>query len=170
MKKDFFVKVVVVSVVFLFSVSLGMAAAEEYSCLCTKCNHDWVSTTKPSKCPQCGNKGITCYKKSDDEGQQPNQTPQGDLMSETGGGPFRDDSLPDHQSAAPVSCRHPHAVKPIVVAAGDSPCPGGVYCNHDSCGEYCCEWGYFYSNPCDCRCYRSSYDAGANCNTYFRCN
>ncbi len=67
----------------------------------------------------------------------------------------------------PVQCGN-DAVKPTVVA-GDYPCPGGVYCDHYSCGQYCCPWGYFYSNPCTCKCYRSSYDAGSDCNTYFQC-
>lgn len=77
---------------------------------------------------------------------------------------------PDN-SSAPVVCSNADAVKPIIVASNDSPCPGGVYCNNPNtnCGEFCCEWGYFYSNPCTCRCYRSSYDAGADCSTYFRC-
>lgn len=73
-------------------------------------------------------------------------------------------------SKAPISCNNPNAIKPIVVAGSDSKCPGGVYCNYGNCGEFCCEWGYFYSNPCTCQCYRSSYDAGADCSTYFRCN
>ena len=74
-------------------------------------------------------------------------------------------------STAPVACDKTNAVKPIVVAASESKCPGGVYCNNPNtkCGEFCCEWGYFYSNPCSCRCYRTSYDAGANCSSYFRC-
>lgn len=61
---------------------------------------------------------------------------------------------------------------PYMVAQNTSPCPGKIYCEHPDCnsGEgYCCEWGYFYSNPCTCRCYKSSYDAGADCNSYFRC-
>ena len=75
-------------------------------------------------------------------------------------------------SSAPVACGSGNAVAPIVVAANSAPCPGKVYCNNPntSCGAYCCEWGYFYSNSCDCRCYRSSYDAGAKCSSYFRCN
>lgn len=73
-------------------------------------------------------------------------------------------------SKAPISCNAPNALKPIVVAGNDSKCPGGVYCNYSNCGEFCCEWGYFYSNPCTCQCYRSSYDAGADCSSYFRCN
>jgi hypothetical protein len=75
-------------------------------------------------------------------------------------------------STVPVSCSKANAVKPIVVAENDSPCPGKVYCNNPNanCGEYCCEWGYFYSTPCDCKCYRNSYDASAACSTYFRCN
>jgi hypothetical protein len=75
-------------------------------------------------------------------------------------------------SAAPVACGNANAVKPIILAEKSSPCPGKVYCNNSNtnCGEYCCEWGYFYSNGCDCKCYRSSSDAGAKCSTYFRCN
>jgi len=75
-------------------------------------------------------------------------------------------------SATPVECGNPGAVKPFFVAGKTSPCPGKVYCNNPNtqCGEYCCEWGYFYSNPCTCMCYKSSYDAGAECSTYFRCN
>ena len=65
------------------------------------------------------------------------------------------------------SCSKAHVVKPI----STSPCPNGVYCNNPNtnCGEFCCPWGYFYSNPCTCRCYRSSDDAGADCSSYFRC-
>ncbi len=75
-------------------------------------------------------------------------------------------------SATPVLCGGANTIKPVVVAGKPSPCPGKVYCNNPNtnCGEYCCEWGYFYSNPCTCRCYKSSSDAGADCNTYFRCN
>ncbi|MBS3908006.1 MAG: hypothetical protein KGZ49_13325 [Syntrophaceae bacterium] len=74
-------------------------------------------------------------------------------------------------SAAPVACSDANAVKPIIVARNTNPCPGGVYCEHYRCSEaFCCPWGYFYSNICTCRCYKSSYDAGANCSTYFRCN
>ncbi len=75
-------------------------------------------------------------------------------------------------STAPVACDKANAVKPITVAASAAKCPGGVYCNNPNtnCGEFCCEWGYFYSNGCDCRCYRSSTDAGAKCSSYFRCN
>lgn len=75
-------------------------------------------------------------------------------------------------STAPVACGKANAVKPIIVAGNSSPCPGKVYCNNPNtnCGEFCCEWGYFYSNGCDCKCYRSSYDAGAKCSSYFRCN
>lgn len=75
-------------------------------------------------------------------------------------------------SSEAVSCLKANAVKPIEIAAKDSPCPGKVYCNNpnSNCGEYCCEWGYFYSNSCDCKCYKSSYDAGAKCSSYFRCN
>ncbi|MBU4479825.1 hypothetical protein KKG48_00065 [Patescibacteria group bacterium] len=32
--------------------------AKQYNCLCTKCNHNWVSTGKPTKCPNCGSKQI----------------------------------------------------------------------------------------------------------------
>ncbi|MGB9716756.1 MAG: hypothetical protein ACPL1G_10205 [Thermodesulfovibrionales bacterium] len=72
--------------------------------------------------------------------------------------------------AAPVVCGE-NTVVPITIAGNYSPCPGGVYCEHYRCGEpFCCPWGYFYSNPCTCQCYRSSYDAGSDCNTYFRCN
>lgn len=74
-------------------------------------------------------------------------------------------------SAAPVTCGAAGTVNPVVVAAKSSPCPGAVYCEHPSCGRaFCCPWGYFYSNGCTCRCFRSSYDAGAKCNSYFRCN
>ena len=70
-------------------------------------------------------------------------------------------------SALPIDCGW-DAVKPHFV--NDSPCPGAVYCSYGNCGEYCCPWGYFYSNPCTCRCYRTSYDAGQDCDSYFRCN
>lgn len=75
-------------------------------------------------------------------------------------------------SSAAVPCGSGNAVAPIMVAANSSPCPGKVYCSNPNttCGEYCCEWGYFYSNACDCKCYRNSYDAGAKCSNYFRCN
>jgi hypothetical protein len=33
--------------------------AKTYTCLCTKCNYSWVSTSPPTKCPNCGNVGIT---------------------------------------------------------------------------------------------------------------
>jgi hypothetical protein len=70
----------------------------------------------------------------------------------------------------PVPCTEVNAVKPVMVAAGNNPCPGKVYCASGPC-EHCCEWGYFYSTPCDCRCYKSSHDASASgCRTYFRCN
>jgi hypothetical protein len=36
-----------------------IAKAKSYNCLCTQCNHNWVSTSKPTKCPNCGNIGIT---------------------------------------------------------------------------------------------------------------
>ncbi len=72
-------------------------------------------------------------------------------------------------SVAPVVCGD-NTVSPVIIAGNESPCPGGVYCEHYRCGEaFCCPWGYFYSNPCTCRCYRSSYDAGSDCNTYFHC-
>lgn len=171
MRKEIFIKAEVVAVVLLLFFSFGVAGADEYNCLCTKCNHDWVSATKPSKCPNCGYKGITCYKKSKEKEQEPKQAPQGDLLSEDNHeGLLESARSQNHGSAEPISCNRPNAVKPVMMVANDSPCPGGVYCKHDSCGEYCCEWGYFYSNPCDCRCYRSSYDAGANCSSYFRCN
>ena len=51
-----------IAVVFMFSISY----AAEYNGLCTKCNHNWVSTSKPTKCPNCGNTGIT-YSKSTSE-------------------------------------------------------------------------------------------------------
>lgn len=73
-------------------------------------------------------------------------------------------------STEPVSCAEANAIKPIIVAASNNPCPGKVYCANGPC-EHCCEWGYFYSTPCDCRCYKSSHDASASgCSTYFRCN
>jgi len=73
-------------------------------------------------------------------------------------------------SKKPVPCNAANAVKPIIVAAEDNPCPGKVYCSYDPC-EHCCEWGYFYSTPCDCLCYKSSDDASASgCGSYFRCN
>jgi Zn finger protein HypA/HybF involved in hydrogenase expression len=34
-------------------------APKEYNCLCTKCGHDWTSSGKPTKCPNCGSKQIT---------------------------------------------------------------------------------------------------------------
>ena len=75
-------------------------------------------------------------------------------------------------SSAPVFCGKANAVKPLIVSESSSPCPGKVYCGYPGgpFGEYCCEWGYFYSNNCDGRCYRTSDDAGKNCSSYFRCN
>jgi hypothetical protein len=157
------VVVTLIAVLCMFSISY----AAEYNCLCTKCNYAWSSSSKPAKCPNCGNAAITFSEKTsehttdteNDSVAVENQT-TGTAASEKG------------VSTAPVSCINANVVKPIVVAARENPCPGKVYCNNPNttCGEYCCEWGYFYSNPCDCRCYRSSYDAGANCNSYFRCN
>ncbi len=70
---------------------------------------------------------------------------------------------------SPVPCSNEN-ITPIIVS-NNNPCPGGVYCEHYRCGEaFCCPWGYFYSNPCTCMCYKTSYDAGRDCNTYFRCN
>lgn len=78
-------------------------------------------------------------------------------------------------SVEPVDCSEGYL--PIMVAgdlmAGSGPCPGQVYCQHPSaCGgdAFCCPWGYFYSNPCTCRCYRTSDDAGRGCSWYWRCN
>jgi hypothetical protein len=82
---------------------------------------------------------------------------------------FADETL-TLDSVKPVMCSE-DTYRPIIVGANNSPCPGGVYCEHYRCGEpFCCPWGYFYSNPCTCRCYRSSYDAGRDCDTYFHCN
>lgn len=73
-------------------------------------------------------------------------------------------------SREPVPCTAANAIKPIIVAATENPCPGKVYCSNGPC-EHCCEWGYFYSTPCDCLCYKSSHDASASgCSSYFRCN
>lgn len=73
-----------------------------------------------------------------------------------------------------VTCVNANTVIPIIVAEKSSPCPGKVYCGYPGgpFGEYCCEWGYFYSNNCDGKCYRTSDDAGkgAKCSSYFRCN
>ena len=78
----------------------------------------------------------------------------------------------DEKSMPRVKCNADQwTVKPFMVAQS-SPCPGKIYCQHSDCNNnegYCCDWGYFYSNPCTCLCYKSSYDAGADCNTYFRC-
>jgi len=75
------------------------------------------------------------------------------------------------ESVAPVMCSEDIYSPVVVVSSQDYPCPGGVYCEHYRCGEaFCCPWGYFYSNPCTCLCYKSSYDAGRDCDTYFRCN
>ncbi|HEX2964163.1 MAG TPA: hypothetical protein VHO84_00160, partial [Syntrophorhabdaceae bacterium] len=79
-------------------------------------------------------------------------------------------NLAGKTSTDPVPCSEANAVKPVMVAAKSNPCPGGVYCANGPC-EHCCEWGYFYSTPCDCRCYKSSHDASASgCGSYFRCN
>lgn len=89
------------------------------------------------------------------------------LYSSAFGGDFNGDTP---LSLAPVVCSE-NTINPIIIAGNENPCPGGVYCEHYRCGEaFCCPWGYFYSNPCTCRCYRSSYDAGSDCDTYFRCN
>ena len=34
------------------------ADKKEYKCLCTKCNHSWTSSTKPTECPKCQSKQI----------------------------------------------------------------------------------------------------------------
>ncbi len=74
------------------------------------------------------------------------------------------------ESVEPVMCSK-NSIIPIMVAENEYPCPGEVYCEHYRCGEpFCCPWGYFYSNPCTCLCYKTSYDAGSDCDTYFRCN
>ena len=84
--------------------------------------------------------------------------------------PAMDFSGAGTMSVAPVACGE-NTINPIIVANNEYPCPGGVYCEHYGCGEpFCCPWGYFYSNPCTCLCYKSSYDAGSDCDTYFRCN
>ncbi|MBA4389877.1 MAG: hypothetical protein C0399_02945 [Syntrophus sp. (in: bacteria)] len=56
--------VVVALLALVCMVSISYAA--EYHGLCSKCNHNWVSTSKPTKCPNCGNTGIT-YSKSTSE-------------------------------------------------------------------------------------------------------
>ena len=156
MKKNYLVLVVLFFAACMFSI----AHAAEYQALCTKCNYGWVSKSKPTKCPKCGNVGIT----------------YSEIISENTTDGKKDSSLANDTGvvqdvAAPISCSAANAVKPIVVAKKSNPCPGGVYCEHDRCGEaFCCPWGYFYSNVCDCKCYKSSYDAGAKCSTYFRCN
>lgn len=77
----------------------------------------------------------------------------------------------DGDSVTPVACGNAGSTIPIIVAENTGSCPGGVYCEHSSCGDaFCCPWGYFYSNGCTCECYKSSYDAGADCSSYFRCN
>jgi hypothetical protein len=35
-----------------------VAHKTEYHGLCSKCGNEWTSSTKPSKCPSCGNVGI----------------------------------------------------------------------------------------------------------------
>lgn len=52
--------VLVALLTLLCMVSISYAA--EYRGLCTKCNHNWVSTSKPTKCPKCGNIAITYNK------------------------------------------------------------------------------------------------------------
>ncbi|WP_299239222.1 hypothetical protein [Sulfurihydrogenibium sp.] len=90
------------------------------------------------------------------------------ILSAVNSSVFADETL---DKVNPVMCGK-NTYRPIIVASQDDyPCPGGVYCEHYRCKEaFCCPWGYFYSNPCTCLCYRSSYDAGRDCDTYFRCN
>lgn len=54
------VLVTVIAVVCMFSI----AYAASYNGLCTKCGHEWTSTSAPTKCPKCGNIGITYNKTS----------------------------------------------------------------------------------------------------------
>ncbi|MBU4479833.1 hypothetical protein KKG48_00105 [Patescibacteria group bacterium] len=71
---------------------------------------------------------------------------------------YSDDKIKGYQNETtkveigvpPVDCSAENTSSPIVLSNNNNPCPGGVYCNWGNCGEYCCPWGYFYSNPCDC--------------------
>jgi predicted RNA-binding Zn-ribbon protein involved in translation (DUF1610 family) len=60
--KSALVMATLIAVVCMFSI----AYAAEYNGLCTKCNYNWVSTSVPTKCPNCGNTGIT-YSKTTSE-------------------------------------------------------------------------------------------------------
>ncbi len=155
-KNNYLMLVILIAAICMFNT----AHAAEYQALCTKCNYSWVSKSKPTKCPNCGNIAITYSEissKNNIDGKKDSS-----VASDTGVG---------QDVAAPVSCSAANAVKPIVVAQKSNPCPGGVYCEHYRCGEaFCCPWGYFYSNICTCKCYKNSDDAGANCSNYFRCN
>lgn len=75
----------------------------------------------------------------------------------------------------PVDCSRGYL--PLMVAgdlmAGSGPCPGQVYCQHPAgCGgeAFCCPWGYWYTNPCTCKCYQTSDAAAKACSWYWRCN
>jgi len=160
--KSVLVLLTLIAVFCMFSISY----AAEYNGLCTKCNHSWVSTSKPTSCPNCGNTGITYSEITSENTTDSKKVSSAANDSVAGQNQTIVAATPDKVvSTAPVSCSKTNAVKPIVVAQKKNPCPGKVYCNHDSC-----EWGYFYSNTCDCLCYKSSYDAGAECSRYFRCN
>jgi len=37
--------------------------AKQYHGFCSKCNNSWDSSTVPTECPRCGNKGITYTEK-----------------------------------------------------------------------------------------------------------
>ena len=54
------VLVALMAVVFMFSI----AYAASYNGLCSKCGHEWTSASVPTKCPKCGNTGITYNKTS----------------------------------------------------------------------------------------------------------
>lgn len=45
----------------LESVSESAASVDSeqgYNCLCTSCNHSWVSSSRPTKCPNCDSKQV----------------------------------------------------------------------------------------------------------------
>jgi|GEM_PF-2230253 len=49
---------------------LSFSVAKTYNGLCPKCNDNWTSTTKPTKCPNCGHEGIVINEKSENIGNE----------------------------------------------------------------------------------------------------
>ncbi len=49
---------------------LSFSVAKTYNGLCPKCNYNWTSTIKPTKCPNCGYEGIVINEKSENIGTE----------------------------------------------------------------------------------------------------